>query len=141
MNPIQASTASFRTPTEQEVREKPWRYIGYKLFSEWSASADEFFVIRLFGNLATRVILRMQWEISELEKELGRIDDHWMFRSQKDVNNGAFRRDSEERKEVLDRIVERLKQYCKSDLSTMFAAWIVIDQFPAMNPDSLPTSI
>jgi hypothetical protein len=100
-------------PTEAEIQEKPWRYIGYRLFSEWSASSDDFFVVRRFSSLATRLILRMQWEITKLENELAGMDKMRMFEIDQDVNNGAFEYDDEERKEVLDKLAERLKPYCK----------------------------
>ena len=116
MDPNAIPLTSFRDPTEEQVRAKPWRYIGYRRFSEWSASDNDSFVVRLFGTLATRVILRMQWEISELETQLSEIDNECMFENPKDMNNGAFRWDSEDRKEVLDRLVQKLKQYCESAL-------------------------
>lgn len=121
MDPNSIALTPRKTPTKEEVQKKPWRYIGYKLFSEWSASSDDFFVVRRFGSLATRVIFRMQWEISKLENELSQMDHTRMFEIDQDVNNGAFECDDKERKEVLDKIVGRLKKYCKSTSDGSFA--------------------
>jgi hypothetical protein len=100
-------------PTEPEIKERPWKYIGYKVFSEWCASCDDFFVVRRFGSIATRVILRMQWEISKLENQLSALDKESMFEMEEDANNGAFEYDDEERKDVLNQIEKRLKHYCE----------------------------
>ena len=61
-------------PSQQELNRKPWKYVGYKAFSEWAASDNDFFVLRRFGALNTRVILKLQDEISELEEELEKLE-------------------------------------------------------------------
>lgn len=60
----------------------------------------------------------MQWEMSKLEKELSDMDRIRMFDIDQDVHNGSFRYDDEDRKEILTRIVEGLKEYCMFGATT-----------------------
>jgi hypothetical protein len=82
--------------SDAEVQQKPWRCIGYGLFPEWSVSSDDFIVCRS-SSIDTRLILRIQWEISKLENELSEMDKERMFEIDQDVNNEAFDYDDEDR--------------------------------------------
>ncbi|TDZ67894.1 hypothetical protein CTRI78_v002716 [Colletotrichum trifolii] len=66
--------ASVEKPTEDEVHRKPWKHIGYKGYSEFVSSEDDFFLLRRFDTLNTRVALALQDEVSQLEEELGEFD-------------------------------------------------------------------
>jgi hypothetical protein len=52
-----------------------WRDIGYRGVAEWMTSEDDFFIIRRFATLNTRVLLAKQAEISQLERMLDDIDN------------------------------------------------------------------
>ena len=96
-----------------ELEDKPWKYIGYEGFSEWAASDKDFFVIRRFDRLAVRVILSLQWKITRLEKDLKQMDSVRRQKAAKDVDNGSFEEDDDERRNCLSRIEESLKVYCQ----------------------------
>lgn len=52
-----------------------WRDEGYPGLSRWMSSADDFLVLRRFGQLNIRVILRMQDRIVRKENELAELDE------------------------------------------------------------------
>lgn len=76
---------------------------------KWTASDDDFFVLRRFGELSARVLLRLQDGIAKLEEDLQRMDNICL----KDgLNNGTFRYDPIwERQRLLDELTSRLEQY------------------------------
>lgn len=76
---------------------------------KWTASDDDFFLLRRFGELSARVLLRLQDRIVKLEEDLQRVDH--MCRKN-GSNNGTFRYDpNEERQRLLDELTSRLEQY------------------------------
>ncbi|KAF2790450.1 hypothetical protein K505DRAFT_340422 [Melanomma pulvis-pyrius CBS 109.77] len=75
----------------KEEKEKPWKYIGYKVFSRWVASDPSFFVLRRFGTLNARVALSLQDEIAQLEEKLDYMDKKYSDREIPDAHNGTFR--------------------------------------------------
>jgi hypothetical protein len=75
----------------REEHEKPWKYVGYKVFSRWVASDPSFFVLRRFGTLNARVALSLQDEIAQLEEKLDFMDNRYSSRDVPDVHNGSFR--------------------------------------------------
>ncbi|KAF9891652.1 hypothetical protein FE257_003664 [Aspergillus nanangensis] len=88
-----STTCAPRTePSETDLQAQPWKYLGYKAFSEWSASDNDFFVLRRFSTLNTRVMLKMQDEIVRLE-ELAEIDRTNAQLHHPPTNNGSFRND------------------------------------------------
>lgn len=100
-------------PSLIELQKQPWRYIGYKGFSEWAASDSDFFVIRRFDTLAARIILFLQWRISSLESDLDKLDWARMFESDPPVDNGSFSNDDHERRGKIETIYKDLKDYCE----------------------------
>ena len=92
----------------EEKMKKPWKYYGYPAFTTWMASAVEFFPLRRFATINTRVILMMQYRISQLEIQLEQIDR--VNRVQDgDINNGSFRWDKGTIREAL---LEELQRQC-----------------------------
>jgi hypothetical protein len=89
--PYRPSSTESVSPWEE--RKKPWKYIGYKVFSRWVASDPSFFVLRKFGTLNARVALSLQDEIAQLEEELDSMDKTYSHRDTKDAHNGTFRDD------------------------------------------------
>ncbi|KAH7408759.1 hypothetical protein DE146DRAFT_777400 [Phaeosphaeria sp. MPI-PUGE-AT-0046c] len=77
----------------REELEKPWKYVGYKLFSRWIASDPSFMIVRRFGALNARVALSLQDEIVELEEKLDYMDKVYSSREVPDAHNGTFRDD------------------------------------------------
>ncbi|KAF1969059.1 hypothetical protein BU23DRAFT_591869 [Bimuria novae-zelandiae CBS 107.79] len=62
-------------PIEDEFS-RPDKFLGYKAFSAWMASEDDFFIIRRFQDLNARTILWMQDRIARLEQDLKGMDDY-----------------------------------------------------------------
>lgn len=53
-----------------DARSKPWKFDGYKDYSKWMASDNDFFIFRRFDSLNARTILYLQHRISLFEKDL-----------------------------------------------------------------------
>lgn len=87
-SPHRPSSAENVSPSEE--KEKPWKYIGYKVFSRWVASDPSFFVVRRFGTLNARVALSLQDEIVQLEERLDHMDEVYSDRATDDIHNGTF---------------------------------------------------
>lgn len=102
------------TATPDDIQLKPWKFIGYKGYSKFIDSDNDFLILRRFGTLSTRVALLLQDEISELEERLEACDLAYSSRDAKDVNNGTFRDDFPDRKELLQTIADRMSRYSKN---------------------------
>ena len=78
---------------------------------KWAASDDDFFVLRRFGGLGARILLRLQDQIVKLEEDL----EGWDHKCRKDaLDNGTFRDDPiGQRQKLLDELTSRLEQYRK----------------------------
>jgi hypothetical protein len=98
--PLQTSGDS-KELTQDEIDEKPWKYIGYKGYSDFIASENDFFVLRRFASVSARIALELQDEVVVLEERLEDLDRELSKREMVDVNNGSFRDDIPERKEVM----------------------------------------
>ncbi|PSN71195.1 hypothetical protein BS50DRAFT_673814 [Corynespora cassiicola Philippines] len=95
-----------------EVSFKPWKTIGYRGFSAFLASDDDFLVFRQFGTLNARILLLLQDEIAELEKELEDVEECHSGPGSQDVHNGSFRQDPVlERKRLLNKIRIKVREY------------------------------
>jgi hypothetical protein len=70
-----ASTTPTNTTRVGNAASKLWKYEGYPGFAKWMASSDDFFVLRRFGQMNTRVLLLMQDRIKRKEEELFNIDE------------------------------------------------------------------
>lgn len=82
---------------------------GYPAMCKWMASDDDFFVLRRFGGLSARILLRQQDRIVKLEEDLQRVDNMCMINGS---NNGTFRYDTNfERQRLLDELTSRLEQF------------------------------
>ncbi|KAI0881853.1 uncharacterized protein GGS22DRAFT_191575 [Annulohypoxylon maeteangense] len=103
--------ATVNKPTEEDILRKPWKYIGYKGYSSFLASEDEFFILRRFNTLNVRIALSLQDEISWLENKLSEIDQGYSRRDVVDINNGTLRDDQNDRAELLNRIIPKIRYY------------------------------
>lgn len=111
---LHSSTRSNQTEldlTEDEIAEKPWKYIGYKGYSSFLASEKDFYIFRRFASLNIRIALALQDQVAQLEEELEEIDSEYSRRSAEDLHNGSFRCDREDRTELLEKIALKLSQY------------------------------
>ena len=89
---------------------------------KWTASDDDFFVLRRFGELSARVLLRLQDRIVILEEDLQRIDN---MCQENGYNNGTFRYDdNSDRQRLLDELTSRLEQYRRCHHSQRDAEWV-----------------
>jgi hypothetical protein len=103
----------------KEEQEKPWKYVGYKVFSRWIASDPSFFVLRRFGTLNARVALSLQDEIAELETKLDFMDKRYSSRDVDDLHNGSFRdesflREGDRQTLITEVLPQKLTTYSKS---------------------------
>lgn len=91
----------------EDAAAAPWKYTGYRVFSRWMAADQEFFIVRRFGALNTRVILALQDEITQLERVLDGIDMQYSRKAEDPrTNNGSFRFDpSDQRRELIHDIL------------------------------------
>lgn len=109
---IASSEAARDSPTDEEILRRPWKYIGYKGYSSFLASEDEFFIIRRFDVLNVRISLSLQDELSVLEDELSKIDREYSKRDAAVVvNNGTLRPDQQDRVELLNKIERKIRHY------------------------------
>ncbi|CAG8975104.1 hypothetical protein HYALB_00008944 [Hymenoscyphus albidus] len=108
-------TQSTIQPEAESADDRPWKYIGYRLFSRWVGSDKAFFAFRKFSTLHARVILGLQDDISLLEEQLDLLENFYSRPGPKDFENGSFRRDtSTERKTLLEKIRVALERYALS---------------------------
>ncbi|KAI0409114.1 hypothetical protein F4802DRAFT_232628 [Xylaria palmicola] len=123
-------------PTEQELYDYPWKYIGYRDFTAYFASDPDFFALRRFDRLHTRSLLTLQDQLSQLEERLDHMDSQLSDRNIKlvgdgpprivnvlvekdgllsdvprDVNNGTIRDDLDERAAIVAQVTAKLKDY------------------------------
>ncbi|KAI0905116.1 hypothetical protein F4823DRAFT_567071 [Ustulina deusta] len=69
-----SSIGGFHTNTSTFVC-KPWKYVGYRGYTKFIASKDDFIILRHFNSLNIRIALLLQDEIAVLENELAEIDE------------------------------------------------------------------
>lgn len=102
------------SPTRADIEARPWKYIGYRGFSEFAASNDNFFVVRQFNVLNVRVLLAMQDRLVRLEGSLLALDKQSSLVNGPDIHNGSLRRDeTTERGLLLKEIQSALLEYSK----------------------------
>lgn len=89
----------------------PWKYIGYRGYSEFLSSDEDVFILRRFDTLNIRALLSLQDRVSSLEQNLVDFDDLHSRSGPEEYHNGSFRNDLEERREILDQIASSLSQY------------------------------
>jgi len=100
-------------PSDSDIEDKPWKYIGYPGYSEFLASDDDLLFFRRFGVLSARVALGMQDEIAHLESQLRALDKDFSSVYGLDVNNGSLRDEMPERTALLATIAIKLPKYSK----------------------------
>jgi hypothetical protein len=102
------------TVTKEHLNTKPWRYLGYRGYSIFVASDNDFFILRRFSTLHARVLLALQDRITVLESNLRAIDED-ASRDNDDYHNGTFREDRfQDRVLIIEEIQKKLGQYSES---------------------------
>jgi hypothetical protein len=95
---------------------KPWKDIGYRGFSAFLASDNEFLIFRRFGPLNTRLLLYSQDKIAVLEEALEALEANHTQEGAKDIHNGSFRQEAlPERRRLLEELNIEVRQYSKCD--------------------------
>ena len=102
-------------PSQTDIDEKPWKYIGYRYFASFVASDNDFFVLRRFSALSARVLLGLQDQLSRLEDNLEVLEERAREKAAPDVHNGSFRQETQEDREDLICQAQRLlREYSQS---------------------------
>lgn len=108
----QSAHFDLRDLSRQDRERKPWKYVGYRDFCKFVVSDDDFFMLRRFGELSSRVLLALQDELAELEIQLRVHEEALSSKSAPDVHNGTFRGESSEtRYELIREINQKLRAY------------------------------
>ena len=90
---------------------KPWKYIGYRGYSNFIASDADFLLLRRFASSNTRTALMLQDQVALTEKELEELDRRYSRKDVEDVHNGCFRGDQEDRERLLQELKSKLTEY------------------------------
>ncbi|KAI0811386.1 hypothetical protein GGR55DRAFT_678214 [Xylaria sp. FL0064] len=64
-------------PLPVEVQKQPWKYVGYRRYTEFISSDSDLLIFRRFGALNARVGLLLQDKISLLEQKLFDLDKEY----------------------------------------------------------------
>jgi hypothetical protein len=83
--------------SQEDIEMKPWKYIGYRGYSNFIASDADFLLFRRFASSNTRIALMLQDQVALTEKELEELDRRYSRKDVEDVHNGCFRGDQEDR--------------------------------------------
>ena len=97
--------------TQEEFDDKPWKHIGYRGYSEFLASENDWLIFRHFGVESARVALGLQNRVTCFADQLSKLDKKYSRREAEDVHNGSFRGDQEDRKKVFDALHQSLLEY------------------------------
>ena len=99
-------------PSQADINEKPWKYIGYQCFSSFVASDNDLFVLRRFSALSARVLLGLQDQLSRLEENLDYLEKRAREKDAPDVHNGSFRQETQEdREDIICQAQRLLREY------------------------------
>jgi hypothetical protein len=98
----------------EEPERKPWRDVGYKGYSAFLASDNDFMVFRRFDAINARLLLYLQDDIAVLEKKLEALEAEHMQGIPPDIHNGSFRQETlPDRTKLLDILNVKVRQYSK----------------------------
>jgi hypothetical protein len=114
--PVRTHRVSNPRQTPVPSQPKPWKEIGYRGFSAFLASDNDFLIFRRFGAINARLLLYLQDEIAILEEELEELETECMAKGAEDIHNGSFRQEAlPERTGLLEALNVKVRQYSKSD--------------------------
>ncbi|KAH6682598.1 hypothetical protein B0J14DRAFT_573949 [Halenospora varia] len=113
-------------PSQAEIDEKPWKYLGYNAFSSYLVSDPDNLVVRRFSKLFSRGLLYIQDHLSELEAKLDALDKKYtdIVPEEDEVNNGTARDDMMDRKALVYEISKvQLKYYKMILMYSELGSW------------------
>lgn len=114
LNPTPTEASDADDATQEELDEKPWKYIGYPGYSAYIASESDLQIFRRFRTAGSRIALRLQDAVAELEEQLELLDHKNTKRGNPDTDNGTFRYEPvDERDIVLEKLEKALTTYCE----------------------------
>jgi hypothetical protein len=87
------------------------KHIGYKDFASFTSRSEDCIALRRIDRLHCRVLLFLQDEIFKLEKDLDTIDEQKSAPEAEDIDNGTFRGDIPERRNLLKTAAPLMEQY------------------------------
>lgn len=102
--------------TQDDIFHEPWKYTGYKKYSWFLASDDDFLIFRRFGILNARVLLLLQDELTVAETKLKTLDEEYSLKNAPRLHNGSFRIEQgeekqQERRRLLLEIKDKVSEY------------------------------
>jgi hypothetical protein len=101
-----------KSKLDSEYTQKPWKYIGYRGFTTFLDSDNNFLVFRRYGVLNARLLLSLQDKIAVEEKKLQDLELKLSRKESEDVHNGSFRQEMfGEREDALNEIYKLIKEY------------------------------
>ena len=115
-----------------------WSSRGYRAFCRWTASDDDFFVLRRFGKSSARVALYLQDQVAHLEEELEKVDLLCSQAPKEFADGGTFRHDRwPRRRAILDELTVSLERYRKYSIWVCHLAWYCWRNYRAFYPGPL----
>jgi hypothetical protein len=102
--------------TQKDIYDQPQKYTGYKKYSWFLASDDDFLIFRRFGTLNARVLLMLQDELTVAEEKLKALDEQYSLKDAPRLHNGSFRVEQGEEKQqeqgkLLLEIKDKVSEY------------------------------
>ena len=120
-------------PSEHDIDTKAWRYAGYRSFSRFVSSDKDFYMLRRFGALSARVLLDLQDQLTVLEEDLERLDQHHRQKDVPDLHNGSFREETQtKRKRLVSKAKGVLREYSKHFSVSLFANYFISGSFASI---------
>ena len=111
-SPADKDDAAAEALSADDLAQKPWKYLGYRAFSDLVASDDSLLMVRRFSVLTARVLLSLQDALTQDEERLQQLERQLAAKDAADVHNGSFRQESQQkRKELLQEIDTKLRKY------------------------------
>ena len=100
---------------KEDAQRDPLMYVGYRVFSRWITTDQNFLIVRRFGALAARTALYLQDVVTQYEEQLDYLDKDGCQDGENPINNGTFRDDvSMERQRLMrEHIPKALNNYCE----------------------------
>jgi hypothetical protein len=111
-------------PSADDLMQKPWKYLGYRAFSDLLASDDSLLMVRRFSVLTARVLLGLQDGLARDEERLAALERELAAKDAADVHNGSFRQESQQkRKDLLVDIEAKLRKYSRCRFPCATTSW------------------
>jgi hypothetical protein len=114
---------------DKKKEEMQAKYVGYPGLATWMASSPDFFILRRFDYLNTRILLTLQDRIVEKEEQLKLLDLNKVWEKipndaddllhSRSMNGSVRQFLDEETRQLLDEIKDLLKEYSESTVQGM----------------------